>query len=253
MICRACRFALSVPRRLFRLSLFAAALAGGGFLALATFHETVDGSGVPGTEERYVGPVTEVVLTGVGDLTITQGDVPSLTVTADDNLLPLLETETSGRRLTLRTRSDYTVRPKTKITYTLTVPNLEQLSVSGAGVARAERLAGDKLEVKVSGAGHVTLREAIYPTLSVSLSGAGRATVGGAAEKATLRISGAGEIDAAGLRTKAADVQVSGAGEAKVWATDELKARVSGAGHVKYKGDPKVEKRASGAGSVKPL
>lgn len=253
MIRRAFRLAVSVPRRLFKFTLFAAALAGGGFLALAAFHETVDGSGVPATEDRNVGSIRDVELSGVGELTITQGDVPALSVTADDNILPLLETETSGRKLTLRTKSDYSLRTKTKIAYALTVPNLEQLTVSGAGNARAEKLTGDRLAVRLSGAGTVTLREDSHKSLTLTLSGAGHATLGGTAESVTLKVSGAGDIDAASLQAKAADVQVSGAGTVRLWATDELKARVSGAGGVRYKGSPKVEPRVSGAGSVKPL
>lgn len=253
MIRRAFRFAVSLPVRLFKLSLFAAALAGGGFLALAAFHERVDGSGVPATEERYVGAVTEVTLSGVGDLTIVQADVPSLSVTADDNVLPLLETETSGGKLTLRTRSNCSISPKTRIAYTLAVPRLEHLTVSGAGNARVERLAGERLTVKVSGAGNATLREVSCPAVSLHLSGAGHATLAGTAEKVTIRLSGAGDVDAAALQAKAVDAQVSGAGTAKVWAADELKARVSGSGSVKYKGAAKVEKKVSGAGSVKPL
>lgn len=253
MIRRAFRFAVSLPVRLFKLALFAAALAGGGFLALAAFHESVEGSGVPFTEDRYVDAVTEVSLTGTGDLTILQGDVPSLSVTADDNILPLLETESSGNKLTLGTKFNTSITPKTRIAYTLTVPNLRQISVSGAGNVRVERVATDNLTVKVSGAGNAKFGEVTCSSLTLNLSGAGHATFAGTADKLTVRLSGAGEIDAAALQAKAADVQVSGAGTVKVWATGELKARVSGAGSVKYKGTPKVEPRVSGAGSVKPL
>src|SRR5689334_4814607 len=94
MICRVIKFGL-----------LASALVGGGLLALATTaRETVEGSGTPATEEREIGDVSEVVLSGVGDLTIVPGAVPALSVTADDNVLPALETETVNGKLTLRTR-----------------------------------------------------------------------------------------------------------------------------------------------------
>ena len=238
-------------RRAFKFLLFASALGLGGLLAASLIKETVVGSGKAGTEDRAVGPVTDVTLSGIGNLTVRQGDSPSLSVTADDNLLPLIETETSGKKLTIRTRSGYNLKPAGPVTITLTVPKLERLTVSGAGNATAERLTGDALTLKLSGAGNATLRDATYKSLTISLSGAGNARLTGTAEKATASISGAGEIDAAEFKVATAEVKVSGAGNASVWATDTLKARVSGAGDVTYKGNPRVEKRVSGAGSVK--
>src|SRR5262249_31948418 len=110
--------------RLFKLSLFVGALVGGGLIAVAVFRETVEGSGTSATEDRKIGDVTEVELSGIGNLVINQGEVPSLSVTADDNILPHLVTETHGNKLTLHTESGFNLRPKTPITYTLTVPKL---------------------------------------------------------------------------------------------------------------------------------
>jgi hypothetical protein len=240
-------------RRGFKLLLFASALGIGALIAAATFRETVDGSGNAATEEREIGTVTEVSLSGIGNLMVREGDVPSLSVTADDNILPLIETETDGKKLTIRTKSGFSIRPKGPINFTLTVAKLEKLSVSGAGNATTEKLTGENLTVKLSGAGNATLRDLTCKTLTLSLSGAGNAKLTGTADKVTAKISGAGDIDAAGFKVGTAEVQVSGAGNASIWATDELKVKVSGAGDVKYKGSPRIEQKVSGAGSVKPM
>ena len=242
MICRA-----------FKTLMFASALGLGGLIAWGTFHETVTGSGVPATEDRAIGAVTEVTLSGIGNLTVIQGDAPSLKVTADDNILPLLETESSGRKLTIRTKSGYSIRTQTPISYTLTIPKLARLSISGVGSVQADRLTGDELTVRVSGSGNAVLREVTCKELSISISGAGSTTLGGTAEKVTTKISGSGDIDAGMLQAKTVEVQVSGAGNAAVWASDALKVRVSGAGDVKYKGTPKIDQKVSGAGKVKPM
>src|SRR5262245_45700449 len=87
-------------RRAGKFLLLASALAAGGFLALSTTaRETVTGSGTRATEQRDFGDVTEVVLSGTGDLVLEPGDAPCLSVTADDNVLPLLVTETDGKKL----------------------------------------------------------------------------------------------------------------------------------------------------------
>lgn len=243
MICRAIKFLF-----------LASALAGGGLLALATVgRETIDGSGTPATEEREVGDVSEVTLSGVGELTVVPGSVTALSVTADDNVLSSLETESIGGKLTIRTKSRTSLRPKTKIAYTLTVPRLDAITVSGAGNVKSSRLDSDELKVKISGAGTVNISNLTCKTLAISLSGAGKASFAGAADKLSVRLSGAGGIDAAGLKANTADVQISGAGNATVWADTVLKARISGAGGVRYKGHPQLEQKVSGAGRIRPL
>lgn len=240
-------------RFLFKFTLFAGALTLGGLIASAVFRETVEGSGTAATEDRAIGEVTEVELAGTGNLVITVGEVPSLTVTADDNILPLIETETTGRKLTLSIHSGYTIRTKTPITYTLTVAKLTKLSVSGSGSAKVANLTGDTLSVRVSGSGKANLNGIECHTLNLNLSGSGTAVVSGTAEKVISRVSGSGEIDAGSLKAKAGEVQVSGSGNVSVWTTDQLKLRVSGSGQVTYKGTPQLEQKITGSGRVKPI
>ena len=234
-----------------RHSLYVCALFGGGAVAWSVTQPAAEGSGKSATELRPAGDVTEVVLSGTGDVVVTQGPAPRVTVTADDNLLPLLATETKGRRLHLRATA--AIRPKTKIVYTVVLPRLEAVTVSGAGNVTVERRTDEALKVKLSGAGTATLRDVTYQTLALDLSGAGKATAAGSTTRATLKLSGAGKVDAAGLKVNAADVNISGAGQATVWAEAELKTRLSGAGTVKYKGSPNIEQKVSGAGRVQPL
>lgn len=240
-------------RGLFKLCLFGGALALGGVIAASMFTETVEGSGTAATEDRAVEDVTEVELCGIGNLIVKQGEVPGLTVSADDNILPLLETESSGHKLTLSTRSGYDLRPKTTITYTLTVSKLTKLSISGSGSARTEKFTGDALSVRISGSGKAHLNGIEYRTVDLSLSGSGNATVSGTAETVTSKVSGSGEINAAGLKARTGDVRVSGSGNVSVWTTERLKLRVSGSGNVTYKGTPKLEQKVSGSGRVKPM
>ena len=193
-------------RRAIKFVFFIAALGAGGLLALATtVRETVAGSGVPMTQERTIENVNQVEFSGVGELTIVSGAAPTLSVTADDNILPVLETEASDGQLTIDTRSRTTIHPKTKIVYTLTVPRLDAIDVSGAGSVTTKRFETDDLKVKLSGAGKAQLDNLTCHSLSLSLSGAGIANLSGSTEKLTLRISGAGNIDAAKLKAKSAD------------------------------------------------
>jgi hypothetical protein len=233
--------------RLAIVALLVAPLAG-----CSALMEPVVGSGVSATAGRAVGDVKEVSLTGIGELMILQGEKPGLMVTADDNVLPLLETDSDDDKLKIRIKSGFAVTTKTPITYTLTVRRLEKLSLSGAGTAIADRLAGGTFTLKVSGSGGVTIRDLSVEKLAADLSGSGTATVAGTADKFTASVSGSGGIDASLLKARTADVTVSGSGSVAAWPADALKARVSGSGSVRYKGSPKVDQKTSGSGRVKP-
>ncbi|MBX9583390.1 MAG: DUF2807 domain-containing protein [Gemmataceae bacterium] len=240
-------------RKVFRLGMYASALVVGGVIGAHLMTERVHGSGVVATEPRPVGNVAQVELEGVGELVVTRSDRPGLSVTADDNLLPLLETVSAGNKLVLRVRDGVNITTHAPIVYRLSVRSLEKVAVTGAGSVSGDGLAGDELAVKVTGAGNVALTGLDVRDLKVSLSGAGNATLGGTAGSFTAKVSGAGKVKAADLKAGAVDANISGAGGMTVWATDSLKARVSGAGGVKYKGTPSVERKVSGAGSVAPL
>jgi hypothetical protein len=88
-------------------ALFAACLTGG----CAVWAESVTGSGNAATEERELDAISEVVFHGAGTLEINRGELPGLMVTADDNVLPYLETRTASGKLTIQTRSGISCRP----------------------------------------------------------------------------------------------------------------------------------------------
>src|SRR5262245_33803264 len=85
------------------------------------FNNGIQGSGKRVSEPRNVSGFREVVLKGSGNLNIEVTGTESLTIEADDNLLPYLTSDVSGNRLTLGTKDNTNVSPSKEITYTLTV------------------------------------------------------------------------------------------------------------------------------------
>src|SRR5262249_20664375 len=82
----------------------------------------VIGSGKAQTISRPVAGFTQISLEGQGALTIQQTGTDSLTIEADDNILPLLTSEVSNDRLTLGTKYNFPFHfmfPRTPITYRL--------------------------------------------------------------------------------------------------------------------------------------
>jgi hypothetical protein len=188
----------------------------------------VRGSGNEKTEPRSVSGFSRIVLASSGDVTISQTGAESLTVTADDNLLPHLRTAVSGGTLKLDT--DTAIKSGKPIKYAITVKDLSSLEVSGAGDLTATGVHAGTLRVAISGEGDVKLT--------------------GDVEREEVTVSGAGDYEGARLTAKTAKVVVSGAGNASVTVSDALDVDIGGAGNVVYAGDAKVTSHVSGAGSV---
>jgi hypothetical protein len=191
----------------------------------------ITGSGNLKTEVRQVSDFTQVEFSAVGTLTIEQTGVEGLSITADDNILPILTSDVSNGVLHLGAKDNQDYNAKTPITYLLSVKTLTGLTLSGAGATQASNLDTQ--------------------TMTVTMSGAGSATLHGKANDQQVTVSGVGSYDGSDFATKTAKVNVSGVGSAIVNASDTLDATVSGVGNIEYIGNPTVTSHVSGVGTVK--
>jgi len=213
----------------------------------------ITGSGVVKTAERQVSDFDSIVVSYPADFTIQQGKSESLTIEAEDNLLPQLNAEVRNGTLYLEnTEKNWRdrVNPTMPVQVTITVVELKNVQFPTAGKMLIEGLKTNALDVSVSGAGDVTLNELDAGNLEFRLSGAGNINIDGTAESLNLRISGLGNFNGGDLQSQNADVSISGAGSATVWAEDTLGASISGAGSIDYYGNPNVNEHISGVGSV---
>jgi hypothetical protein len=217
----------------------------------------VQGSGNVVTEERQVGEIEKVELSGIGRLEITQGDSTSLTVEADDNLMQYIKTETVNDTLEISLRSKVLpflpVDPSGTIVYRLTVPSLSRVSLSGSGEIASSGFEADELEIDISGSGKLELTELVVERFVYDLSGSGRAVLSGTAQQQEVTISGSGRLEAEELRCADASIEINGSGRAIVWVTEQLRVDISGSGDVQYYGSPDVDQDVSGSGSIKGL
>jgi hypothetical protein len=215
--------------------------------------QIIDGSGKLASEERSVSDVERVSLTDIGSLEIIQGSEEGLTVEADDNILPYLQTRMRGRELVIEVQNGIQVQPDTPIRYTLRVKSLNQVSVSGAGNISAAELNTGDLALKISGSGNVKIDQLTAEDLQVNTSGSGNFELAGEVQTQDITISGSGRYTAGDLASKSTDIRVSGSGDLIVWAADSLKISISGRGTVSYYGSPAVSQTITGSGEVKAL
>ena len=208
------------------------------------------------TETRDVADFDEVVLEGIGELTIIQGEQESITIEAESNVIDRITTEVRGGTLFIGMRSSgfgLGVIPTRGVHYELTVSDLHGLELTGVGSIQVPALRTETLDVNIHGAGAVRIRSLIADRLVVEHTSVGACEIEGQVDRQIVDLTGAGNYDAADLETERTDVTVSGVGKATVWANDTLDVKITGAGSVAYYGDPELTERVTGVGSVKGL
>ena len=210
---------------------FACAIAASGCspLALVSGLQQIRGSGVSHEEMRSVsGDFRKITEDGAANLFVTVGPSTTVKVEGDDNIVPLVETKVVKGTLVIKTKHNF--RPKKKLLVTVTVPELN--------------------EVQLDGAGNVTVRNVQSRDFQVGWDGAGNVTLSGRTGSLRASLDGAGNLKMYDLKAASADTSVDGAGNIQVWATDHLKASIDGVGNISYKGHPRVDKSVGGVGRV---
>jgi hypothetical protein len=213
----------------------------------------IQGSGNVVTEDRPVSDFNRVSLTGVGEVIITQREEESLTVKADDNLMPYIKAKVENGTLLIGFTDEVKnkhIRHSEQIKFNLSVKDITGLDISGAGVVNAASLDTDRLEIVVGGAGDVSIRSLTTEELVVHLNGAGNVELAGQVAEQDIEINGFGAYQAAKLESQTAIVGVNGAGSATLWATNTLDVQIPGAGSVTYYGNPHVTKKITGVGMI---
>lgn len=205
------------------------ALLMAALLCASCIRPGVEGSGDVITESREVSGFNEIVLGGTGRVVVDVTGTESLTIEAEDNIMPLLETRVRDGRLRLETTRS--ISPTVEIVYTITAATLEGFVISGSGIVEADAIDGTDFRVDISGSGDVDAGGTLSGLLSIS-------------------ISGSGQFDGESLTAPEGRVDVSGSGNAVVNITDELEVSVSGSGDVEYLGAPSVDSEVSGSGAV---
>lgn len=211
------------------------------------------GSGVVVSEMREVQDFQEIALHYPAEVVIHQGDVESLRIEAEDNLIPQLDTVVRGGRLTIRNNEpnwSQRVNPTETVHIEITVVDLHEIEFSTAGSVVVESLSGDSLTVSLNGAGDINLHELALSNLNARINGAGSIDADGIADSTQVRIDGLGSFRGANLQSQDAQVEINGAGSTDIRVEQTLNAEINGAGSVNYYGSPEVIRDVNGLGSV---
>lgn len=239
------------------------------------FGDAIGGSGESATDVRSLPPITGVRLATIGRLTIELGDKYELVVEADDNLLQHFVTKVDDGMLTIKTEDRISMRTRSDVRFTLTVPALSRIVASSSGDIVAPVLSAERFEAVCSSSGDIRLNGIKAREVELQGSSSGDMLIGGIkAEKVEIRLSSSGDcrvrdgntgrldaqlsssgdLDCSGLEAREAIVRASSSGDARIWVTDRLRAESSSSGDILFRGDPeKVSSSATSSGDIKRL
>ena len=210
------------------------------------------GSGNLINQTKEVNGVNQVSLNGVGTIILQQGDQESLTIEAEDNILPHIQSKVEGNKLIISYDTN-TPTPTKDVKFYLTVKDMNTIGISGAGKIQSTGFNTKTMSISMSGAGDGNLAGLTLEKLTVSISGAGKMILEGKATEQTVTISGAGNYEAKELATETTTINIDGAGKGTVNVGKVLNAMINGAGNLNYLGTPQINQQISGGGSVKQI
>jgi hypothetical protein len=213
----------------------------------------IRGEGSTYTETRSASGFNGIKLSVDADLSYAADSVYFVEISAQKNILAVIETKVSGTDLCFDFRRN--VMKYERISIVVHSPSLNKLQVSGSGNATIQStLNTSNLELNVSGSGNISVPTISVQSLTSNISGSGYMKIsGGNAPSAHFSISGSGSVASEFLNTKNSDVTISGSGNITLTVSDRLTGNISGSGIVKYHGTPKTDVHVSGSGSVLSL
>ena len=164
------------------------------------------------SQARAADGFNAVTLDGVGNVIIHPGENYRVVVITDSNLQDRVLTTINGNTLRISQRSG-SFKP-TELTIDVYMPELKNISLTGAG--------------------NFTINSGNGFDLDLSLSGSGN-------------------INAENFQVQNVNIKLSGSGNARIWVENFLNGNLSGVGNILYKGNPTININRTGVGNIKPL
>jgi hypothetical protein len=214
------------------------------------FGSSTVGSGNVKSETRVATGFQEVAVGGSMKVLLRQSGREGVEVSADDNVLPLIETRVGNGTLHIELKRNASYSSRNPVVVTVDFIALKGLSLGGSATITGANIKGGKLNVSIGGSGGVKLTDVQLSALDVSIGGSGSFAAPGRSPKPTAGVGDSGGILTEQLDADDVSVSVAGSGGAVVKANRTLDASVAGSGDVVYSGDAVAKTSKAGSGTV---
>ncbi|GHT23577.1 DUF2807 domain-containing protein [Bacteroidia bacterium] len=241
------------------------------------------------SEVRSVSGFTGIDASGVFHVTVNKGDAESLTIEADEAVLPSVRSVVNNGVLHLSIDNRHKLKNIKHINASIVMKELKNVQLSGvcrllvndgfisesfklecSGASNCEvNIKASTVDVDMSGASNLKLKAEVEnakiegsgtPNIDANLqaeninldfSGGTNVKLVGKADNLSIDSAGASKINAAGLEANTVNIDAAGASHISVFATEKLKVDSFGASIISYKGSPTIKLESSGASKLK--
>jgi hypothetical protein len=175
---------------------------------------------------------------------------PAIGLSADENLIDLVETFVDGETLVVRVRPDHVVSTSLGIKATLVNVVLLGLEASGGSTVNAVASSADVWQVTASGGSPVSIHNVDAGRFVADASGGSHVTASGEALTVDLVASGGSHVDTSGVFADDALIDGSGGSQFSLTASHSVKGMLSGGSTATVFGSPYVRSVSMSGGST---
>ena len=177
----------------------------------------VKGNGNLASEMRKLSNFKAIEITiGYDKILVNCGEKPSLHISGDENILPLITTRIS--KGILRIESDSTFETKADSEIIINVKSLKEFTFDGVGETVIQNVNSEKFTCNINGVGSCELT--------------------GTVKSFYVSVNGVGSVNARQLIADDVVASLNGVGSVKLYAKNSLNASVNGIGGLTYFGNP---------------
>ncbi|WP_444930546.1 GIN domain-containing protein [Microbulbifer sp. SSSA002] len=184
---------------------------------------------------------TQVSLKGSSHLKLIQGDSFEVVADGPASTMPYVKVEVKGERLELsveeNTRNLFgfvTIShgQGDKVNFTVTMPKVEALKVTGSGKARSSSIESENLTLGVTGSGLINIDKAATENLTAYITGSGDLLLNRALTvKGDISVRGSGDMKIGRITGETLAAEIQGSGDILVdGRTADVSVRVMGSG-----------------------
>ncbi len=209
----------------------------------------LEGNGVQASEDRTITAFSGIEHEGNFEVVVTYGSSCSVTVEADENLLPYIITSRHGSRLVIETERGRCIQSRNPVIVYVTMPYADHLELTGSGSIDCSQVDTDYLHILLSGSGEI-IADILAQNVEADLTGSGIIELYGEMDRGDLKITGSGYITTYNCVSKNCFVTISGSGDVYTLVDDLLDVKITGSGTVYYRGNPVIRSSITGSGQV---
>lgn len=191
---------------------------------------TIQGSGMIISEERQVSGFNRVQMNLTADLNLIQSDQEGLTIEADDNLMPFIQSTVQNGSLVIDFPNRASMSPSRTIQLTVRFKTLTAVDVLGSSTVTA-----DDLNLNA---------------LAIGFKGSGSTRMAGRVVNQTITIDGMAFVNNFSLDSTTVSVNIAGSGTVDVKASRSLDVQVAGQGTIRYLGSPSITRNITGSATI---